>query len=78
MSDFTVLQTFKRRMDKLGIKCEFMANYPWIYLDRINDKKVTEKFMAEHGFTIAFLPAPGETMQITDINELFKLIRKYL
>ena len=78
MSDTTVLRTFKRRMDRMGIKCEFMANYPWIYLDKINDKKVIEKFMAEHGFTIAFLPAIGEPMQITDISELFKLIRKYL
>lgn len=56
MTDTTVLQTFKRRMDKMNIKCEFMANYSWIYLDKINDKKVTDKFMAEHGFTIAFIP----------------------
>jgi len=65
-------------MDKLGIKCDFIGNYPWVYINRINGKKVTEKFCAEHGFTVAFLPIrPGQKMELTDIGEIFKLIKKY-
>lgn len=76
--DTKVLDDFKRRMDKLGIKCEFVGNYPWVYINKINGKRVTEKFCAEHGFTVAFLPIrPGQKMELTDISEIFKLIKKY-
>jgi hypothetical protein len=77
-TDTKVLDDFKRRMDKLGIECKFSGNYPWIYLDYINGKRVTERFCANHGFTVAFLPIrPGQKMELTDIGEIMKLIRKY-
>ena len=73
-----VLVDFKRRMGKLGIECEFVGNIPWIYLDKVNGKRVTERFGGEHGFTIAFYPVRvGEKMEVTDIGEIMKIIRKY-
>lgn len=72
------IEVFGNRMKKLGIKIQCGANYPWIYLDYVNDKRVTERFMAEHGFTLGFLPVnPDKEFYFTDIGEIFKIIRKY-
>lgn len=77
-TDTQVLDDFRRRMIKLGIECKFSGNYPWIYLDYINGKRVTETFCANHGFTIAFLPIKvGQKMELTDITEIMKIVRKY-
>ena len=74
-----ILKTFIDRMQKLGIQIQLSGNYPWIYIDEINGKRVTEKFCGNHGFTIAFLPVRNDQpMKFTDISEIFKLIRKYL
>lgn len=75
---FWGINTFIKRLAKIGIKIECIGNYPWIYIDKINGKRVTEKFEAEHGFTVAFLPAYIKyPFRFTDITEIFKLIRKY-
>ncbi len=67
------LDIFRKRMSKLGIDMTFVGNYPWLYLDTINSKRVDETFMGEHGFTIMF----SNINEFTDISEIFKLIRKY-
>lgn len=73
-----ILEVFIKRMKKLSIDIELTGNYPWIYIDKINGKKVKEKFQGNHGFTIAFLPIRKEQkMKFTDICEIFRLIRKY-
>ena len=73
------IKSFVERLKKLGIEVELFGNYPWIYLDRINGKRVTEKFEGNHGFTIMFSPIrEGQEVKFTDISEIFKLIRKYL
>jgi len=73
-----MLEVFIKRMDNLGIKIELVGNYPWIYIDKINGKKVKEKFQGNHGFTIAFLPIrKDQKMKFTDIGEIFRLVRKY-
>ena len=72
------LTIFRNRLLKLGIEINYFSNFPWIYLDTINGKKVTEKFEGNHGFTIAFLPIQRDKdLEFTDIKEIFKLIRKY-
>ena len=72
------LTIFIDRMKKLGISVELIGNTPWIYIHTINGVRVTEQFMANHGFTIAFTPVKlGEELSFTDIGEIFKLIRKY-
>lgn len=73
------LETFVERLNKIGIQLELSANVPWIYIDKINGKKVKERFLANHGFTVAFTPvAYGSQMKFTDLKEVFKIIRKYL
>lgn len=77
-TDTVALDSFRRRMMKLGINIDFVGNYPWVYIDKINGKKVTEKFCANHGFTVCFLPIRnGQKMELTDIGEIMKLVRKY-
>jgi len=77
--DMDILEVFIKRMNKLGIKIELCGNYPWIYIDKINGRKVKEKFKGNHGFTIAFMPIrKGQKMEFTDIGEIFCLIRKYV
>ena len=73
-----VLEAFQDRMLKLGIDVVLVSNYPWIYIESINGKRVTETFRANHGFTIAFIPIRlGQKLEITDISEVMNLVRKY-
>ncbi len=77
-TDTVVLDSFRRRMTKLGIELELVGNYPWIYIEKINGKRVTERFCGNHGFTVAFLPIkPNQKMELTDIGEVMNLVRKY-
>jgi len=73
------LTSFINRMNRIGIDIELFSNIPWIYINSINGKRVTETFQANHGFTIAFLPIKNDKeIEFTDITETFKLIRKYI
>jgi hypothetical protein len=70
------LSTLYKRLQKIGIEITLVGNYPWIYLDTVNGNRVTEKFMANHGFTIAMLV--GQTgVELTDKKKIFETIRKY-
>lgn len=73
---FKKLDIFRNRLKNIGIEVELGANWPWIYLMKIQNKKVTEVFQAEWGFTVAMLSIRGE-IKFTDTKEIFKLIRKY-
>ncbi len=73
------LTVFVDRMNRIGIDIKLAGNYPWIYINSINGKRVTETFEANHGFTVAFLPVRADKeLELTDIGEIFKLIRKYI
>jgi hypothetical protein len=73
------LDVFIKRTQAIGVDITLGGNYPWIYIDTINGKRVKEKFQAEHGFTLAFYPIrPNQDISFTDIGEIFKLIRKYV
>ena len=72
------LTAFVDRLRKININVKLAGNYPWIYIDEINGKRVVEKFEGNHGFTVAFLPAMvGKELHFTNITEIFKLLRKY-
>ncbi|MCK9429824.1 MAG: hypothetical protein M0R17_07450 [Candidatus Omnitrophica bacterium] len=72
------LDIFISRMKKMGIDIELIGNYPWIYIDTINGKSVTEQFRSDYYFTVAFLPIrDNQEITFTDVTEIFKLIRKY-
>jgi hypothetical protein len=69
------VETFKRRLARIGIDIEYVGNYPWVYLHRVNGIYVKEKFMSEYGFTIFFKRADGA---VNFNSEAFKIIRRYL
>lgn len=72
------IDVFVKRLKQIKIEVKLTANYPWIYIDEIQGKKVTETFQGEHGFTIAFMPIKAhQSLEFTDIKEIFQLIRKY-
>ena len=73
------LTTFIDRTRRIGIDIKLVGNFPWVYMDSINGNKVTEKYQANHGFCIAYLPIrKDQDINFTDIEEIFKLIRKYI
>ena len=71
---------FVERLKKIGIDVKLSGNFPWVYIDEICGKRVTETFEANHGFTLIFLPGRMDSppSEFTDITEIFKLIRKYV
>ena len=71
------LEKLRCRLERIGVYAEFTANYPWIYLNSVNGQPVTEKFLANHGFTAAFLNSQGE-LSFPDLRSLFSEIRKYV
>jgi len=72
------LDTFIRRLKKIGIEVEIAGNFPWLYLHKVNGKRVTEKYYAKHGFTMGFVSIRTENeMKFTELSETFKVIRKY-
>jgi hypothetical protein len=70
---------FVERLKKIGIDVKLSGNFPWVYIDEICGKRVTEKFEGNHGFTLIFLPGRNDSpvSEFTDITEIFKLLRKY-
>jgi len=75
----TTIESFINRLRKIGIEVEMSANYPWIYLDKVNGKKVQGKFLGNHGFTCFWSGVrSGSKPCISDIKEVFKKIRETL
>jgi hypothetical protein len=73
------IRIFVERLKKIGIDVKLSGNFPWVYIDEICGIRVTEKFEANHGFTLIFLPGRTDSppSEFTDITEIFKLIRRY-
>ena len=72
------IATFVRRLEKAGIVISLSGNYPWIYLTKVNGKRVTELFKGNHGFTVAFYPIrPNHNLVWTDLSTIFQLLRRY-
>lgn len=70
---------FVTRLKNIGIHVELSGNYPWIYMTKVNDIRVTEVFEANHGFTVFFTPfKPGQDFTVTDIRKIFAKIRTIL
>ena len=73
---FEPLRKLHRRLLAINIVTTYIGNYPWVYLDTVNKKRVKEKFMAEHGFTVATVSIGGK-IELTDTKKIFEIIRKY-
>ena len=76
MKNKDIVTVFVERMAKLGIEVKLCGNYPWIYLDEINGKRVKPEdyYLGNHGFTIAWY---RDVMEIIDVSKTIALIRKY-
>lgn len=73
------IEIFHKRMKRIGIDVTFIGNYPWIYLDTVNGKKVKGKFQGNHGFTAFWSGVrTGSTPRMSDIGIVFKKIRETL
>jgi hypothetical protein len=70
------LHKLYRRLLAIDIDTAYIGNYPWIYLDKVNGKRVKEKYMARHGFTVATVSIGGK-IELTDTKKIFEIIRKY-
>ncbi len=71
--------TLVRRLKRAGVETTYFSNYPWMYIDTINGRKVREKYDSEHGWVVGYQPIrPGEEFRFTNTKAIFKLIRKYL
>jgi hypothetical protein len=72
------LEILVSRLDKIGIDIKLTGNFPWVYMESLNGKKVTEKHSSRYGFTIAYLPIrKSQEIKFVNISGMFKLIRKY-
>jgi hypothetical protein len=75
----TTIKSFVERLAKIGIKVEFIGNFPGVYLDKVNNIKVKGTYAGNHGFTAFFLGIrPGEQEKITDVGIIFDKIREAL
>lgn len=75
----TTIASFVNRLKKIGVEVTLTGNYPWVYLDTVNGKKVQGRFEANHGFTCFWRAIkPGQKDQISDISAVFNKIRETL
>jgi len=75
----TTISSFVNRLKKIGIDVRLVSNFPWVYMETVNGKKVQGKFLANHGFTCFFQPVRADQVEhITDISKVFKKIRQTL
>ncbi len=65
------LETLVRRLNKLNLKLEIIGNYPWLYLYKVNGKKVKELYLSEYGFTIAYSKIKTNGIILNDLNIIF-------
>jgi hypothetical protein len=79
MSDFREIQKLGDRLKKIGIHVTFSLNVPWVYLNTINGKRVTETTPdSNHGFNVGWLPVQiDKPFYFSNIKNMFKIIRKY-
>jgi len=74
------LTTLVDRLKGIDIIIECSGNFPWIYLDKVNGNKVTEKGNGgEHGYVIGWYPIQSDDKisLADDMDGVFDLIRKY-
>lgn len=79
MTKIDHIDAFGRRLKKLGIQVELVANYPWIYLDKVNGETVKGKYLGNHGFTAFFLTNDKNMpYKITDTKIVFAKVREMI
>ena len=71
------LDKFVNRLKKIGIDVKLAGNFPWVYLDEVDGKRVNEVYWSEHYFCIGFMNYQLGTFRFNEFSEIFKVIRKY-
>lgn len=71
------LETLIKRLNKLNINLTFAVSYPWIYLTKVNNNVVREKYHSEHSFVIGYYSQKEKEIELNDLSDIFKTIRKY-
>lgn len=68
------------RLKNIGIDLEVSSNIPWIYLHKVNGRRIkAESFLSKRQFTIAWFPIrKGKQINLTDRRKVFQTIRKNL
>ena len=75
--NWKIIDSFTRRLYKIGIEVELSANFPWIYLDSVNGIRVTGSFQSKKEFTAFWGPVKfNDKAKFTDMREVFKKIRE--
>jgi len=78
----TTIKSFVNRLKKIGVEVELSGNFPWIYLEKVNGRRVYNKYLGNHGFTVFFMyldPDKGKHCEdMTDISIIFEQIRDTL
>ena len=72
-----IICSFVTKLASIGIDIELAANYPWIYLTKVNGVSPAEKFMARHGFACFIVPVnPDDPVRFSDRRKVFVKIRE--
>ena len=74
------LTIFGDRLKRIGINIECAGNIPWIYLNKVNGKRVKETGNGgNHGYVVAWYPVQtNQDIRLADdMSGVFDLIRKY-
>jgi len=73
------IDVFIRRLNRIGIDIVVSINSPWVYLDYVNGKRVTGKYLSSYKFTLALMPVRKDgQIAFVDTKKIFGLIRKMI
>lgn len=74
----TTVESFIERLKKIGIVVTLIGNYPWVYMDTVNGKKVMTKWLGNHGFTVFFSGTRPDqpAYKMNDTGVIFRKIRE--
>lgn len=77
--DTLKIDTFQRRLRKIGVDVEFSVNFPWIYMVSVNGNHINieDRYMSNYKFT-AFILAQNDEIVFLNRRKTFSIVRKYL
>ena len=74
-----IINKFVNRLNRIGIEVTLIGNYPWVYMDTVNNKQIKENFCACHGYTAFFMPVTNkQKVRFSDRRTVFRKIRTML
>ena len=78
-TNMDLIDKFVHRLNRIGIEVTLIGNYPWVYMDTVNNKQIKENFCGNHGFTAFFIPVTNkQKVRFSDRRTVFSKIRSML